>query len=57
MKKKILIVLIIATLVLSAAALAACGGQAGRLTVEFDTSHVVYEGDTLDSLKPYMTVT
>lgn len=27
-----------------------------KLTVTFDTTHTVYEGDSLDSLKPYLTV-
>lgn len=28
-----------------------------KLTVTFDDSHTVYEGDSLDSIKPYITVT
>lgn len=50
-------VLLAAVLLLTVAAFCACdlfGG--GKLEVTFDESHNVFEGDSLESLKPYLTV-
>ena len=50
-----LFVLIAAFLLL---VLVACQlGDSAKLTVTFDCSHQVYEGDNLDSIKPYLNVT
>ena len=53
-KKNLLIALLVVCLV-ATVALSACVIMPS-LTVKFDKSHVVYEGDSLDSLRPYVTV-
>ena len=49
----VLTLVLCVSLVLS---LAACKVAIPKLVVTFDSSHDVYEGDTLDSLRPYLTV-
>ena len=55
MKKHIILLLII--LSVSVIAFSACDiGASEKLTATYDDSHTVYAGDSLDSLKPYLTV-
>ncbi len=48
------------TLCIATVSLSACvvpdNSDKSKLAVSFDNTHTVYEGDTLDSLKPYLTV-
>ena len=59
--KQTMLVLLALLIVASAISFVACdflfGSATGKLTVKYDSSHKVYEGDDLDSLKPYLTVT
>ena len=55
MNKRLICVLIAVCFVLTVV-LSACTTTEPRLSVSFDRTHTVYEGDTLDSLKEYLTV-
>ena len=58
-KRYLLAILVFVLCVAFAAALVACKPTTTtppKLEVSFDGTHEVYEGDTLDSLKPYLTV-
>ena len=53
--KRIISILTILMLVLTVV-FSACTVSTPKLSVIYDRTHIVYEGDTLDSLKPYLTV-
>ena len=53
--KRLICILIVMCLVLTVV-FAACSFVTPRLSVIYDRTHTVYEGDTLDSLRPYLTV-
>ncbi|MCH5152260.1 MAG: hypothetical protein J1F65_06380 [Clostridiales bacterium] len=54
-KRIILIALLLVFCLVSTVVLSACM-TSPRLLVSFDNTHTVYEGDSLDSLRPYLTV-
>ncbi len=53
--KLLLFAILILSLCIATVSLSAC--EENKLTVSYDSNHTVYEWDTLDSLKPYLTVT
>lgn len=53
---KRIIFIFILTLAFCAAAFAACKLTEAKLSVDFDETHTVTEGDSLDGIKPYLTV-
>lgn len=59
--KLLLFAILVFTLCIATVSLSACvvpdNSDKSKLAVSFDNTHTVYEGDTLDSLKPYLTVT
>ena len=67
MKKHFKLLLAILTVALCVAAIGLCActitpetpedTDKSKLTVTYDNSHTVYEGDALESIKPYLTVT
>ncbi len=59
--KLLLFAILVLTLCIATVSLSACvvpdNSDKSKLAVSFDNTHTVYEGDTLDSLKHYLTVT
>lgn len=57
--KQILLVLLSLLVIISSLALCSCipSDTQVRLTATYDNNHIVYEGDSLNSIKPYLTVT
>ena len=56
--KLLLFAVLVLTLCIATVGLSACKDNTDKtnLTVTYDYSHTIYEGDDIDSLKPYLTV-
>lgn len=53
----LLLVISLITLLIVAVSLTACKNNSEKLTVTYDNTHTTYEGDDLESIKPYLTIT
>lgn len=58
--KQLLLVLLTLLVIISTFALCSCkptGEAKAKLTAIYDDNHIVYDGDNVESIKPYLTVT